>query len=104
MHQITWFWPPKLKNLPTPSHNLPPLGRFAPSGLIGRSAPSHLFSKLFSVCFLMSEITPPPHFWRPVYATEFNQKSLSLFNQLMQSLSLTQGPGNDFFTGGAEII
>ena len=40
MHQNTRFWPPKLKNLPTvgggkpPSHTLPPLGRFAPSGLV----------------------------------------------------------------------
>ena len=29
MHQITWFWPQKLD-----THTLPPIGRFAPSGLV----------------------------------------------------------------------
>ena len=69
MHQITWFWPPKSKSpyrgggggevpLPHP----PP----------ARSLRSLAFVlKIFSVFFLKSEIIfpPPPHFWRPVYAT-----------------------------------
>ena len=72
MYQITWFWPPKLKNLPTVGGGTPPSRSVAslPLGL-GRSAPSHLFSKYF-LCFSWSKtkkIPPPPHFWRPVYAT-----------------------------------
>ena len=39
---------------------LPPLGRFAPSGLV---AP---LPRIFPYKL---ETTPPPHFWRPVYAT-----------------------------------
>ena len=68
MHQITWFWPPKLKNLPTVGAHPAPLGPFAPSGLV---APlPRICSQNISVFFLKSEIIPPPpHFWRPVYAT-----------------------------------
>ena len=61
MHQIAWFWPPTLKNLPTvgggtpPSHTLPLLGRFAPSGLV---------APLLRICsqniFCFHKSSPPP--------------------------------------------
>ena len=58
MHQITWFWPPKLKNLPTVGGGTslphPPPARSLRSLGLGRSAPSHFPYKL--------ETIPPPTF------------------------------------------
>ena len=65
MHQITWFWPQKIEKSPyrgrgghPPPTPFPPLGRFAPSGLVA-PLPSH---------FPLQVGNHPPHFWRPVYA------------------------------------
>ena len=84
----------------TSSHTLPPLGRFAPS---------HYFVlKIFSVFFLKSEITPPPpHFWRPVYATGRVESIRHIFPKLTKvcaspvlkkSLSVGRGGGGGTFT------
>ena len=66
MHQITWFWPQKLKNLPTVGGG--------PSPRSVASLPRICSQNIFCVFLEVRNHPPPPphiyiHFWRPVYAT-----------------------------------
>ena len=75
MHQITWFWPPKLKNLPTVGGGHPPptpSPRLVASPL-GLVAPLPRICSQNILCVFLEVRNPPPHFWRPVYATAFHK-------------------------------
>ena len=54
MHQIAWFWTPKLKNPPTVGGGTPP------SPLLGRFAPSPLLYNYFQ-CFSLTLIFMPAY-------------------------------------------